>query len=557
MNTRPILTLTLLGSLLAAACAPAATARPIGGAPRTDYNAYPTAAAEPTQVAAAPGVTAAPLEAPIYPQPVAGSSATAAPAVIGGAPAADGSTGGFWAPPAPTQPAGMVFEGAGVNPFVDAREDHLSTFAIDVDTASYTLARQYLQGGQLPPPEAVRTEEFVNAFEQGYTQPSGVAFGLFADAAPSPYTGDGTVIVRFGVQGYSVPGYARKPASLTFVVDVSGSMADGNRIELARQSLRLLLDQLRADDTVAIIAYSTTAWVVLEPTSAANRSTIESAIGVLQPLQSTNVAEGLALGYQTANYTFRSDRINRVILLSDGVANVGETSPDAMLESVRNYRDLGITLTTVGVGMGNYNDALLEQLANNGDGNYMYIDDENEARSQFVNDVTSNLQVIARDAKIQVDFNADTVVAYRQLGYENRAVADSDFRNDTVDAGEVGAGHTVTALYAVHLRPGTQGRIATLQLRWQDPDTGEVREVNGNVNTFDVVSSFDQTSARYQLAVSVAQFAELLRRSPYAEPWTWAELSRRASLIGLYDDPDVYEFGQLVQTAAQLNGAGR
>ncbi len=544
MNTRPMLALGLATSLIAAACAASpSTPRPIGGAPRTDYNAAPTVAAEAT---AAPAFE--------QPRPLPTSAPTMA---MQGAPAADGSTGGYWATPVPTQPADMTFQNAGVNPFVDTREDHLSTFAIDVDTASYTLARQYVQGGQLPPPEAVRVEEFVNYFNQGYTQPSGVAFGLFADAAPSPYTSDGTLIVRFGVQGYAVPGYARKPASLTFVVDVSGSMADGGRMELAKQSLRLLLDQLRADDTVGIVAYSTTAWVVLDPTTAANRGVIESAINSLSPLQSTNVADGLSVGYQTANYTFRSDRINRVILLSDGVANVGATSPDAILAQVRQYRDLGITLTTVGVGMGNYNDALLEQLANDGDGNYMYIDDENEARSQFVSDVTSNLQIIARDAKIQVDFNTDTVQAFRQLGYENRAVADSDFRNDTIDAGEVGAGHTVTALYAVRLRPGTQGRIATLQLRWQDPDTGEVRETNGNVNTFDVAQSFEQTSPRYQLAVSVAQYAELLRHSPYADPWTWSELSRRVSQIGLYDDPDVYEFAQLVQSAFRLSSANR
>lgn len=550
MNTRQVISIGLVTSLTAVACSAApATARPIGGAPRTDGNSAPP-------IVNAPDVAAAATASPAYEQPR--PLPTSAPTMAAeGAPAGNGSTGDYWATPVPTQPVDMTFQSAGVNPFVDTREDHLSTFAIDVDTASYTLARQYVQGGQLPPPEAVRVEEFVNYFNQGYTQPSGVAFGLFADAAPSPYTSDGTLIVRFGVQGYAVPGYARKPASLTVVVDASGSMADGGRMELAKQSLRLLLDQLRADDTVGIVAYSTTAWVVLDPTTAANRGAIESAINSLSPLQSTNVAEGLSVGYQTANYTFRSDRINRVILLSDGVANVGATSPDAILEQVRQYRDLGITLTTVGVGMGNYNDALLEQLANDGDGNYMYIDDENEARTQFVTDVTSNLQIIARDAKIQVDFNTDTVQAFRQLGYENRAVADSDFRNDTIDAGEVGAGHTVTALYAVRLRPGTQGRIATLQLRWQDPDTGEVRETNGNVNTFDVAQSFEQTSPRYQLAVSVAQYAELLRHSPYADPWTWSELSRRVSQIGLYDDPDVYEFAQLVQSALRLSSANR
>lgn len=553
MNTRALTLICVAGSLVAAACSPAtpvSTPRPIGAAPWTGGDAAPTAAPWPTPALAATQPASDPYIGALEPMPTVAVEGESLPS-------ANGSTGTYWATPVPTEPADMTFQGAGFNPFVNTYEDHLSTFAIDVDTASYALARNFVQSGQLPPADAVRVEEFVNYFSQGYPQPDGVAFGLFADAAPSPYMSDGTVIVRFGVQGYSVPGYARKPASLTFVVDVSGSMADGNRIALAQNSLRLLLDQLRADDTVAIVAYSNTAWTVLEPTSAANRGTIESAIATLQPLQSTNVAAGLGLGYQTANYTFRSDRINRVILMSDGVANVGSVSSDEILAQVRQYRDLGIALTTVGVGMGNYNDVLLEQLANDGDGNYMYIDDENEARAQFVTDVTANLQVIARDAKIQVDFNPDTVAMFRQIGYENRAVADSEFRNDTVDAGEVGAGHTVTALYAVRLRPGAQGRLATLQLRWQDPDTGEVREANGNVNTYDVAGSFDQTSARYQLAVSVAHYAELLRQSPYVDPWSWSELSRRVAQIALYDDPDAYEFAQLVQSAAQMSGAGR
>ncbi|HRE25760.1 MAG TPA: von Willebrand factor type A domain-containing protein [Anaerolineales bacterium] len=550
MNTRPLFALGLVASLLAAACAPAATPQVIGGAPRLNEGAAPTASAWNPPIEA-PAATQVPGTAPQY---LAAEPTTASEAPLPELNGGDGNTGGYWVTPAPTQPSGTTFVDPGFNPFVDTREDHLSTFAIDVDTASYTVARNYIQSGQLPPTDAVRVEEFVNYFNQGYSQPEGVAFGLFADAAPSPYQTDGTVIVRFGVQGYSVPTYARKPASLTFVVDVSGSMADGGRMNLVHRSLQLLLDQLRANDTVAIIAYTDTAWVALNPTSAADRYAIEGVISSLQPLQSTNVAAGLQLGYETATYTYRSDRINRVILLSDGVANVGATSPDAMLESVRRQRDLGITLTTVGVGMGNYNDVLLEQLANDGDGNYMYIDDENEARAQFVRDVTSNLQVIARDAKIQVDFNSDTVQSFRQIGYENRAVADSDFRNDAVDAGEIGAGHTVTALYAVRLRSGAQGRIATLQLRWQEPDTGLVREANGNVNTYDIATSFEATAPRYQLAVSAAHYAELLRNSPYADPWTWRDLARRVSQIALVDDPDVYEFSQLVQTAARLSG---
>jgi Ca-activated chloride channel family protein len=270
---------------------------------------------------------------------------------------------------------------------------------------------------------------------------------------------------------------------------------------------------------------------------------------------STNAEAGLNLGYQLANQLYRADAINRVILCSDGVANVGATTADQLLHTIRSYADAGISLTTLGFGMGDYNDNLMEQLADKGDGNYGYIDNDVEARRLLVEGLTTTLQTIAMNAKVQVDFNSEVVGYYRLIGYENRAVADGDFRNNAVDAGEIGAGHTVTALYAVIFKPGAEGRIATMNLRWEDPTTHQVQEINGDFNTSNMARSFDDASPRYQLDVVVAQFAELLRHSPYAQETNLNDLKVRADrLSAQLDDTDVAEFARLVGQAAQTSG---
>jgi Ca-activated chloride channel family protein len=453
----------------------------------------------------------------------------------------------------------MFFENYGVNPFIDTYEDHLSTFALDVDTASYSVARRYISDGNVPPDSAIRVEEFINYFDPGYPTPPEIAFGIYADGAPSPFHHDGSHILRFGIQGHEVAEYARKPASLTFVIDVSGSMDWENRLWLVKQSLQMLVEKLRPDDTVSIVVYGSDARVVLFPTSGENRATILNAIYTLQTEGATNAEAGLRLGYQMAWQAFRPETINRVILCSDGVANVGNTGPDAILETIRGYVETGITLTSVGFGMGNFNDVLMEQLADNGNGNYAYVDDLDEAQKLFVEDLTSTLQAIALDAKIQVDFNRDVVAYYRLIGYENRDVADQDFRNDTVDAGEIGAGHSATALYAVTFRPNAEGRIATVQLRWEDPDTHKVTEINGNFNTWDLSQSFEQADPRYQLAVIVAQYADLLRHSPWAAGSSASHLVEHAYRLSsiFWDDPEVVEFASLVSRANQIRALGQ
>lgn len=444
-------------------------------------------------------------------------------------------------------PQDTFFEDYGVNPYVLAGVDHLSTFALDVDTASYSIARRYINEGLQPPPEAIRVEEFVNSFGQGYAYPSDAAFAIIADGAPSPWHGDGTYFLRIGVQGYRVAEEERAPAALTFVIDVSGSMAEENRLELVKQSLQLLVERMRGDDTIAIIVYGTNARVVLPPTSGADRATILSAIYALQPEGSTNLEAGLRLGYEIANEAYKEGGINRVILASDGVANVGATGPDAIVEQIRSYADAGITLTTIGFGLGNFNDVMMEQLANDGDGVYAYVDSLDEAETLFVDNLTSTLQVIARDAKIQVEFNPEMVQQYRLIGYENRAVADEDFRNDSVDAGEIGAGHTAVAVYAVQFLPEAQGHIATINLRWQDPDTHAVQEINHTFSTADLSPSFEEAPLRYQLAVVVSQFAEVLRASVWAEGVRRDDLRVRSErLAAQLEDPAVAELASLI-----------
>jgi len=501
-----------------------------------------------------------PTQAALHQEPIAQPERDSAPIQV--SPPMGNQSPEFATPPptliAPIQssppPINNYFRDYGINPYVDPREDHLSTFAIDVDTASYSVSRRYVMDGLLPPPQAVRVEEFVNYFDPGYAIPDDIAFAIYADGAQSPFHEPGTHILRFGIQGYDVPDAERKPASLTFVIDVSGSMEMENRLGLVKRSLEILVERLRPTDTVSIVVYGSEARTVLYPTSGEDRNAILSAIHSLSSEGATNAEAGLRLGYQLAYQAYRPGAINRVILCSDGVANVGATGPEAILEYIRGYADTGITLTSLGFGMGNFNDVLMEQLADKGDGHYAYIDTLDEARKLFVDDLTSTLQVIAQDAKVQIDFNVAVVNYYRLIGYENRDVADSDFRNDTVDAGEIGAGHSVTALYAVILHPGAQGRIATIQFRWQNPDTLQVSEINGNFNTWDMAPTFYEAPHRFQLAVIVSQFAEILRFSPWASGTTISQIIDDAIRLSgiLASDPEVAQLSSLVSRAAQI-----
>ena len=415
----------------------------------------------------------------------------------------------------------VFFKDAGTNPFIDTEDDKFSTFGMDVDTASYTVMRRYLRDGHLPPSEAVRVEEFVNAIDYNYASPSDKAFAIHLEGARSRF-GEGKRLqsLRIGIQGRVIPDIDRKDAILTFVVDVSGSMARENRLGLVKKALTLLLEQLRPNDKVGIVVYGSNARVVLPHTGIVNREHILTAIRALAPEGATNAEAGLRMGYKLAHQNSNPNYINRVILCSDGVANVGRTGSDAILKEIRTYVKEGVTLTTVGFGMGNYNDVLMEQLADRGNGSYAYVDTLSEAKRIFVENLTGTLQVIAKDAKIQVEFNPKTVSRFRLLGYENRRLAHEDFRNDTVDAGEVGAGHSVTALYEIKLHENAVGKLATVSIRHEDPDTGHVTEVNESISTDALRRTFEESTPAFQLAASVAEFAEILRGSFWAQEGT-------------------------------------
>ncbi len=436
---------------------------------------------------------------------------------------------GYGPPPASSFPLGLnppngaafddvFFKDYGTNPFIDTEDDHFSTFGMDVDTASYSVTRRYLRDGLLPPPEAVRVEEFINAFDYNYDPPLHEAFAIHIEGAPSKFgEGKRLQLLRIGIQGQVVPTEDRKDAVLTFVIDVSGSMAMENRLGLVKRSLRLLVEQLRPGDEVGIVIYGSRAKVLLPHTGVEERRRILRAIDSLAPEGATNAEEGLRMGYDLALKNARFGSINRVILCSDGVANVGQTGPDAILREVRAHVEEGITLTTIGFGMGNFNDILMEQLANKGNGSYAYVDTLDEARRIFVENLTGTLQVIARDAKVQVDFNPRVVSRFRLLGYENRRLDHEDFRDDDADGGEIGSGHSVTALYEIKLHEGAVGQLATVFIRHEDPDTRQVTEVSKDIFAAELSDAFEDASPEFQLAAAIAEFAEILRDSFWAQ----------------------------------------
>lgn len=454
----------------------------------------------------------------------------------------------------PAEPTGTEhFTDHGVNPVTDPTRDRFSTFAIDVDTASYTVSRRKLVEGTLPPFAAVRAEEYVNFFRYGYEPPkNGKPFAVYSDAAPSPFTA-GHHLVRVGLQGRRVSAEERKPVHLVYLVDTSGSMQGHDRIDLAKKSLRLLTDRLKPGDTVAICTYAGGVEKLLDPTGIDKKDRIVSAIDSLRAGGSTAMGDGIALAYDLAKKTLVKGHVNRVVVLSDGDANVGRASGDELRAIIRGHRGEGITLSTVGFGSGNYKDAVMEQLADSGDGNYTYIDSEEQARHVFVDQLDGLLQVIARDVKIQVELDPSVVSTYRLIGYENRDIADKDFRNDKVDAGEVGSGHTVTALYDVVLKR-TDASPLTVRVRHKAPLGSERAEESVfPMKPTDIAGTFEASSPDFRFATAVAGFAEVLRKSPHAAEWRLDQIAAIASNASL-GRSERTELASLVNTAARLSG---
>ncbi len=458
--------------------------------------------------------------------------------------------------PASSPYDGVTFQDPGTNPYVDPGKDRVSTFALDVDTASYTVARRFVADGHMPDPASVRPEEFINYFDQGYASPEDGAFAIQADGGPTPFLPGDERLVRIGIKAKAVSDRQRPRASLTFVIDVSGSMEREDRLGLVKQSLRLLVDHLRPDDTVAIVVFGSDARNVLQPTSGEDRSRILAVIDTLEPEGSTNAEAGLRLGYEMANRHLLEDGINRVILASDGVANVGLTDPQSFLGRIKRDASAGIQLVTVGFGMGNYNDVLLEQLADQGDGFYAYVDTLDEARRLFVDDLTSTLDTVALDAKVQVDFDPAVVAEYRLIGFENRAIPDDRFRDNHVAAGAIGAGHEVTALYAVRLREGVRSsdRVGTVTLRWTDPASRRATETSVDVDGRDVADSFRSTDPHFKLDAVVAAAAAPFRGSPWIDGYRIRDVAREADAISedLPQTEQVRDFLDLLHEAARL-----
>jgi Ca-activated chloride channel family protein len=449
----------------------------------------------------------------------------------------------------------MFFKTYGVNPFVDTEDDHLSTFAIDVDTGSYTVCRRYLHDGNLPPKEAVRVEEFVNYFKYDYPAPREENFSVFFEAMPWQLGQErkNTYLMRIGLKAMEIPDEYRKPAILTFVIDVSGSMNMENRLGLVKESLRLLVDKLRPEDQIGIAIYGSRGKKILSHTGLENKRKIIRAIQSLESEGSTNAEEGIRIGYDMAEEAFVPGYINRVILCSDGVANVGRTGHEEIFKMIKSKADKGVTLSALGFGMGNYNDVLMERLGDKGNGYYAYIDTLDEAKRLFSN-LTGALQVVARDVKIQVDFNPDVVRSYRLIGYENRDVADIDFRNDKVDGGEIGAGHSTTALYELKLWPDKAGKIATTYIRYKDPDTFKVTEISADFNTNQTAEGFNNISNSFALASVVTEFAEIMRESYWAKGAKLEDTLDKAKQVAdkLDNNSDAEELLDLIGRANQL-----
>lgn len=469
-------------------------------------------------------------------------------------PAFDASQMASMAEPAP--PAGYHdqgrdrFETIETNPLKVTAEEPISTFSIDVDTSSYSFMRAALQNGALPPDDSVRVEELVNYFPYDYPGPDSAdtPFKASVTVMPTPWNA-GTKLVNIGIKGFDIAPAERPRANLVFLIDTSGSMAEPNKLPLLINSMKLLVGELQPEDTVAIVTYAGSAGTVLEPTSASENAKIEAALENLGAGGSTAGAEGIRQAYQLAERSFDKNGVNRVILATDGDFNVGITSVDELEGFVERERESGIFLSVLGFGRGNYNDELMQALAQNGNGAAAYIDTLNEARKVLVDESTSTLFPIAKDVKIQVEFNPATVSEYRLIGYETRLLNREDFNNDRVDAGEIGSGHTVTAIYEItptgsgaQLVDGLRyqrdnapaaadvedksGEYGFLKIRYKLPDEDTSRLIETPISTADEVgASGGRTVAREaRFAASVAAFGQLLRGGRYTGDFSYDDV---------------------------------
>jgi len=455
------------------------------------------------------------------------------------------------------------------NAFKVVREEPVSTFSIDVDTASYSWVRASLSQNVLPQPDSVRTEEMVNYFPYDYAAPTGAQqpFTTSVATMPSPWSA-GRKLVRIGIKGYSIHRATRPRANLVFLIDTSGSMQEPNKLPLVQRSLDMLLDELDPRDTVAIVTYAGYAGTALEPTPVSQKARIRAVIDGLGAGGSTAGAEGIRQAYALAEANLDPNGVNRVILATDGDFNVGITNQDELKGYIERERSKGVFLSVLGFGMGNYNDALMQALAQNGNGAAAYIDTLSEARKTLVEEASSTLFPIAKDVKIQVEFNPATVSEYRLIGYETRMLNRDDFDNDKVDAGDVGSGQTVTALYEVvpaggprtiaDLRyarpiaagPARNGELGFVRIRYKLPKSDVSRLISTPIDRRSEFASFAAAPQDARFAVGVAAFAELLRGGKYNGSLNYDDVLRIVSAARGRDEFGYRsEFVQLVRTA--------
>jgi Ca-activated chloride channel family protein len=421
------------------------------------------------------------------------------------------------------------------NAFIETSENPISTFSVDVDGGSYANSRRFLEDGLKPPAEAVRIEEFINYFDYNYDEPStGDPISLEGEVSQCPWT-SGHKLIRVGIKGKTYMKSELPPSNIVFLIDVSGSMSSSNKLDLLKESLQLYVDELRSEDRVAIVTYSGSAGVVLESTPCSQSSTIKNAIESLGSGGGTAGAEGIITAYQIAENYYVEGGNNRIIIGSDGDFNVGPSSVDELIELIEEKRENGVFLTVLGVGTGNYNDAMMEQLADNGNGNYEYIDDIEQARKVFEEDF-STFYTVAKDVKVQIEFNPEKVKSYRLIGYENRVLNTEDFEDDTKDAGDIGSGKCVTALYEIEPTADSYTKVGPsfeIKFRYKNPDEDYSNELSLSVQ--DSEQSFVTSSESMRFAASCAGFGMLLIDSQYKGTTSYYDVKNWVQNASSYD----------------------
>lgn len=461
------------------------------------------------------------------------------------------------------QPAsGEVYKSWRENPRTSVTQEAVSTFSVDVDTGSYSNARRFLRNGTLPPAESIRIEEFINYFDYSYPKPQGQPFAVSYELAPSPLE-NGRHLLKIGVQAKEAE-HVNTPWNLVFLIDVSGSMATPDKLALIKNSLRVLVHAMRPNDSVAIVTYAGHSGVLLDATKIDQKERIINAIDSLGAGGGTHGSAGIQTAYTTAKKNFLNDGVNRVILLTDGDFNVGTTSHDALINLIENKRKEGVTLTTIGVGAGNYHEAMMEQLANKGNGNYFYLDTLKEARKVFGKDLVANMQVVAKDVKVQIEFNPAHISHYRLVGYDNRRLNKEDFNNDQIDAGEVGSGHSVTALYEIALKDSAfaqqlhdeyryaenkkitlekdainSAEFAFLKIRYKEPKEQQSKKLSIPLEAKQILKSTKDASVDFRFVAAVSYLGHTLRNSRYKGNYQYQDI---ATLLreSLGSDPHGY-----------------